>query len=224
MKRKSVSRRAGQAAPKKISAGAVIIANGDLPRRSIVRGILNKRVFIVCADGGADKARRLGIRPDVIIGDFDSITQGTRNYFRTIPQVHAPDQYSTDLEKAILLCIELKFASVTIIGSSGDRIDHVTGALGCLRRFAGRIDLRLVNEVCTTECINGSIRFPSRPGEKVSLIPFTRCTGITTRNLLYPLKNDSLEMGVREGISNESTGKSVEISVRSGFLFLCRFH
>ena len=57
--------------------------------------------YIVCADGGANHARRLGITPDIIIGDLDSITASTKNYFKKIPLVLVADQYSTDLEKAI---------------------------------------------------------------------------------------------------------------------------
>ena len=57
---------------------ALIIANGTLPSRSIINAILAKKKFILCADGGANAAKRLRITPDVILGDFDSIKTSTR--------------------------------------------------------------------------------------------------------------------------------------------------
>jgi thiamine pyrophosphokinase len=60
-------------------------------------------------------------------------------------------------------------------------------------------------------------------GAKISLIPVDRCTGVTTTNLKYPLKNALLETGVREGISNEATGRSATVSVAKGTLLLFRF-
>ncbi len=67
------------------------------------------------------------------------------------------------------------------------------------------------------------IEFTATVGEKISLIPLERCKGVTTHNLKYRLQNESLELGIREGISNEATGRKVTISVKRGTLLLYRF-
>lgn len=203
---------------------ALIIANGTLPQAKIVRKLLGAADYIICADGGANHARRLRIKPDIILGDLDSITPSTRKYFHDVEILYIPDQCSTDLEKAVRLCIANNIASVDILGATGSRIDHSTGSLGCFKKFGKRIEMRIHDTNGTISAVRKSTHLKVRKGEKISLIPLERCIGITTKNLLYPLKNESLELGVREGTSNQATAKHLSISVKKGMLLLYRFH
>ncbi|MEK7263517.1 MAG: thiamine diphosphokinase [Bacteroidota bacterium] len=203
---------------------ALIIANGTLPSRSIINAILAKKKFILCADGGANAAKRLRITPDVILGDFDSIKTSTRAYFKNVQLIHIPEQYSTDLEKAIRYCIERNISSVEIIGATGNRIDHSTGSLGCFRKFGNTIEMKIIDCIGEITLIKTTTTITTQRGEKISLIPLERCEGVTTTNLLYELNNDTLALGLREGISNEAMKKHVTISVQKGTLLLYRFH
>ena len=202
---------------------ALIIANGTLPPAPMVRRLRQRADLVVCADGGANRARSSGITPDIILGDMDSLTAATKRFYRGVPLFRIPDQESTDLEKAILFCITLGTASVDVLGALGDRIDHITGSLGCFKRFGERIELRLIDEIGELTRIRKRVSLKTRKGEKISLIPVDRCAGVTTKNLKYPLKNAFLETGVREGISNEATGRSASVSVAKGTLLLFRF-
>ncbi len=206
------------------AVNALIIANGSLPRPSIVGGLVRRARLIVCADGGASHARRLGITPDVILGDLDSLSDASRRFFRRVPVVFDEDQDSTDLEKAIEFCIRRKFRSIDAVGVFGSRIDHATGSLGCLKKFSPRAELTLYDLEGSVSLIRGRERLHAAKEEKLSLIPLERCEGVTTKNLRYPLKDDVLELGVREGISNEATASSVEVRLRRGTLLLYRFY
>lgn len=212
---------------------ALIIANGDIPRENIVRDILRTCDTIVCADGGARHARRLGIRPDVILGDLDSLPFSARRFFsrgsgtgrrRGVPVIRIPDQESTDLEKAIAHCIRGGFREAAVIGATGDRADHSTLALGCFRKFGGKIRLELVDRAGTLTLLKKRTVIPTDGGELFSLIPLGRCAGVTLGNVLYGLKGAVLETGVREGVSNRALGKRVRVSYRTGLLLLYRFH
>ncbi len=203
---------------------AAIIANGTPPPVPVIRAAVKSAGLIVCADGGANLARKLRIRPDVILGDMDSVLPAAKAYFRGVPFLLIPDQESTDLEKAIDFCIRRHIVSAHLIAVTGDRLDHTTGSLGCFKRFGARIALTISDTAGTVSMIRGSVTIAARRGERLSLIPLERCTGVTTRNLAYPLRNETLELGVREGISNEVTAGRVGISVRSGILLLYRFH
>lgn len=202
----------------------LIIANGTLPSPRVIRILAAKADLIVCADGGANGARKLGIRPDVILGDFDSISRSTRQYFRTVPLVFIEDQNSTDMEKAIDFCIKRRIKSVDVVGATGGRIDHTTGNLGCFKKFGKKIDLRFIDVIGVLTRIDRVVRLSTTIGEKLSLIPLERCSGVSTRHLKYPLRKAVLELGVREGISNEATASTVEVSVKRGTLLLYRFH
>lgn len=203
---------------------ALIIANGTLPSANRIRRLAYTADYIICADGGANHARRLGITPDIILGDFDSLHVSTRKYFKSVVQEKIDDQESTDLEKALEYCIEHHFSSADIVGAFGDRIDHTTGSLGCFKKFGKKIDIRFLDSVGETTRILKSLTMKTTKGEKISLIPLEQCTGITTQHLRYPLHADTLELGIREGISNEATGGSVTITVQKGTLLLYRFY
>lgn len=202
---------------------ALIIANGTLPPKKIVKELISQADAVICADGGANYARTLRISPDIILGDLDSITPGTRKYFSRVPIMFMEDQNSTDLEKALSYCIERKFKTVNVVGGTGDRLDHTTGSLGCFKKYRGKVGLRLYDTVGVITQINKKIEFTTNVGEQISLIPLERCEGVTTKNLRYSLNNDVLELGVREGISNVATTKQVFISVKKGTLLLYRF-
>jgi thiamine pyrophosphokinase len=203
---------------------ALIIANGTLPGKSIVLSTLETMDYIVCADGGANSARKLRIVPDIILGDFDSITESTKKYYRNVTMRRIADQDSTDLEKAIRHCIEQRHRTVWIIGATGSRLDHTTGALGCFKKFRWKANLIFIDTEGALSLIKKSVTIKTEEGEQISLIPLDRCEGVTTTNLKYKLNDDILELGVREGISNVATGSEVKISVHQGTLLLYRFH
>src|SRR5437764_395174 len=91
---------------------ALIIANGDVPTTRRVKSLASSCGMVVCADGGANHARRMRIVPDVILGDLDSMTAATRGHFMGVPVLFLEDQESTDLEKAIRFCIERRIRHV----------------------------------------------------------------------------------------------------------------
>lgn len=207
---------------------ALIIANGDLPPRAIVRSLARSvraaAGLIVCADGGARHAIALGVRPSVIIGDLDSLPAGHRTKFRGVPVVRDRDQETTDLEKAILLCRAGGCSSAVVAGAVGDRIDHSTGALGCIRKYGRAIALTILDRKGEIRLLARSEKVAFRRGETFSLIPLGRCRGVVVRGAAFPLSGESLELGVREGISNRATGRAVTIRHSTGTLLLYRFH
>ena len=204
-------------------AKALIIANGQSPSNKIVRKLASSANLIVCADGGANHARRMKIVPDVILGDLDSISYATRLEFKRISLMLIEDQENTDLEKAIRYCIERKCQSIDIVGALGKRIDHTTGALGVLKKF-GQTSITLVDDVGKLTLVRKRTRLKTIIGQIVSLIPLEKCVGIRTKNLKYALNNETLQLGVREGISNVAIAANVTISVRRGTLLVYQFH
>lgn len=207
-------------------ARALILANGDLPPARVVRALASRvraaGGIVVCADGGLRHAARLGFRPDALVGDRDSAPPRLVARFRRAALPRDPDQESTDLEKAIRYCLAAGCRSAEIVGAIGDRIDHSTGALACLRKFGRRIDLTLHDRSGTLRLLARRENIAVRRGEVFSLIPLTRCRGIVLRGAAYPLRGETLELGVREGISNRATGRSLEIRHAAGALLLYR--
>lgn len=203
---------------------ALIIANGLIPPRHFLRNLAASVDLVVCADGGANHARRLDIRPDIILGDLDSIAPSTRNVFKNIPLLRIGEQATTDLEKSIEYCLERGCTVIDIAGGIGNRIDHSTSLLGCFRKYHDRVRLREIDAMGELLPVGNRLSLPAKVGDTISLIPLQRCSGITTRNLQYPLKNGTLESGVRDGISNVVTGSPVTVTVKKGTLLFYRLH
>lgn len=212
---------------------ALVIGNGDIPRKDILLPLARSSDYIVCADGGARHARRLGIRPDVILGDLDSLSPSSRGFFsgttgnrrrRGVPVVEIADQESTDIEKALLHLLRKGAREVVLTGATGSRIDHSCLALGCFKKFGRRISMQIVDRAGTVTALNKKTRLTMEPGEHFSLIPLGRCSGVTLENARYRLKGSLLEQGVRDGVSNEALGTRVSVRYRTGILLLYRFH
>ena len=182
--------------------------------------MLRERPFIVCADGGANKARKLGVRPDLIIGDLDSISPATRRFFSDVKTVHVESQNSTDLEKALDYLVKHKYRQAVVVGAMGGRPDHSLSNFSILKKYHKRIHLSFSDSSCDIQIIDRRIAFASEIGSVISLLPLGRCEGITTTGLEFPLRDESLELGVREGTSNTVVSSPVKISVTKGSLLL----
>lgn len=208
----------------KYSKHALIICNGEMPSKKIIAPLLKSKPFIICADGGANKARSFGITPHVIIGDLDSITDKTRRYYAAVPIIQIPSQESTDLEKALEYLLTNTYSAATVIGATGDRPDHTMSNFSILLKYCKKLSLQYVDERCTVEAVNTRVRFDAVIGQQISLVPMGVCAGVLTKGLKYPLRKESLEPGVREGTSNEAVKTNVTISLRKGPLLLFKIH
>ena len=205
---------------KKNNRKSLVICNGDVLSKKAIAPLLTGRPFIICADGGANKARRLGVRPDVIIGDLDSITSGTKAFFSSVMTLHNADQESTDLEKALTYLVKHRFRQTVVVGATGGRPDHSLANLSILKKYHKKIEIVFTDQFCTTQIIRNQIIFEAAVGSVVSLMPLGACEGIATVGLKYPLHREALELGVREGTSNEVVSTPVKISVKKGSLLL----
>lgn len=203
---------------------ALILANGAPPSKRLFRMYRTKADCFVCADGGANSAARWGMRPDVIIGDLDSIQSATVRKFSRVRMIRIADQNSTDLEKALSWTLRKGYRRVVVLGATGGRLDHLAGNLSAIGKFSVRASIRFVDGDGTLQAVGRGLTFKARPGNIVSLIPLSRCTGIVTRGLKWELRGETLELGKRESTSNVARTGSVSIKVHRGNLLLFRLH
>lgn len=198
----------------------LLVANGDLGVNTV--GKIKKNSFdkIVAADGGTSKAVQAGIVPEVVIGDLDSCPD---EFFTGLPntaKILKPSQEINDLEKALSYCINKGADSVTAVGITGGQIDHELNNFSVLAKYCDKISLTVVNDHSTILIIRNQLEIKTKPGQIISLIPWGKAEGITTRGLRYPLNNESLQLGVREGARNEATEQTVEVRLRRGTILL----
>jgi thiamine pyrophosphokinase len=199
---------------------ALVIANGEPPKKQLLQSLARESGVVICADGGANTALKFGILPDVIVGDLDSIHAEALVKFHKVPTYEDRDDESTDLEKAIAWALKQKYDHIVVIGASGRRIDHSVGNLGVLPKFYPDAVIRFIDDLGELVYVGRGITFDAKRSDVISLIPLSRCEGITTQGLKYALDDEALELGVREGTSNVVVNTPVTIKVQKGHLLL----
>ena len=191
--------------------GLLVIVGGGTVDHELMRDLYLAGAHLVGADGGADEIVAAGLKPEAIIGDFDSLSSPDTWLGRT-RLIRVPEQETTDFEKA-LYCTT---APVTIgLGMTGRRFDHTLAALDAVTRHGKDRVIILVDEADLAMALTGPFSFEVDPHERVSVHPrlpirFKRSVG-----LKYPLDGLRLAPGERTGTSNEAVDGPFRIEPES---------
>lgn len=217
---------------------AVILADGGIPSREDLDrawpGWDEHVSLVIAADGGARHARALGLTLDRWVGDGDSIAPADLEALAAagvpIDRV-AQEKDASDTELAVLAAIAGGAAELTILGALGGlRIDHALVNVGLLGHpaLAGRV-VRLFDEraarISLLEARAGQGRVDRQLAggvdDLVTLVPVGGpAEGVTTRDLRYPLRNETLVAGSSRGLSNVRTAPRAAVSLRAGRLLV----
>jgi thiamine pyrophosphokinase len=191
----------------------VVLANGRFPASHQCQKILEHASRIICCDQAADRLLEYGKVPDVIIGDLDSISQGTRENYRQII-ISSEDQETNDLTKAVNYCIEQHYPSVTILGATGIREDHTLGNISLLLEYNKQIDARIVSDYGEFTILHSGELVSSHPGEQISFFSVDNSLRVTSEGLKYKLDNLQLHNWWRASL-NEVEGDSFALHFES---------
>lgn len=196
---------------------AVIVSNGFPPSKELLDEELASADLIIGADGGGNTLIANDFIPHVVIGDMDSFKKPETVSFEIIQD---PDQETNDLEKALSLALYRDVETCIVLGAFGQRMDHSLKNLSVLKRFDSSFkQLLFKDERQSAQLVSSIFKAELPVGSIVSLFPLSgKVTGITTKGLKYPLKDEVLENGERDGTSNENTEREFSIEIESGDL------
>jgi len=203
----------------------IIFANGELPDVEKARALLRHDDFFICADGGTRHALALGVTPNLVIGDMDSIHQEQWHELeRTgVPvELFPRDKNETDLELALHRALVLAPNEILIIAALGGRLDQTLANITLLTdtQNAAR-NIRLDDGVEEIFFCRDRAEFRGRSGGIVSLIPWGNpVQGVQTQGLKWKLNDETLYSEKTRGISNEMTDEVAEIRIKSGLLLI----
>jgi len=202
----------------------IILANGKPQRKNIITFFQKKGYdTLICADGGANSALKLGFTPDYIIGDLDSISKAALTKFKRRSNIiNYKRQNDTDVEKCLKFAVKNRYKEVLLIGVTGNRLDHTFCNLGIVLKFFHQINISLIAENSFLKAYKGKFKLKTLPGEIISLYGFDRKTKITSQGLKYPLKNISLPFGEKESTSNIATSNLLQLKISNGVIFVIR--
>jgi len=206
---------------------AIIFTNGRLDETPAITKKLLPTDLIIAVDGGTLHCRSLGIKPDIIIGDFDSLDTHEVTVYRQagVEMIQYPSHKNeTDLELALQLALKRSVSEVFIIAALGARWDMSIANILLMTHpmFSGLI-IHLMDGIQEFRILRSAeqVDLYGQPGDIISLIPLAGdAQGITTRGLEYPLNNETLYFGSPRGISNVFIQNHACIELRQGIL-LC---
>ncbi len=216
----------------------VIVAASPVSEDEFIASCISPTDFIICADGGADKLSRIGIVPNMIIGDFDSVQQVPNGKdiiseglsaseapsvsgCSTAPRVIAlpTDKDDTDTMFCVRTAVELGFREILILGGLGGRLDHTLANLSVLLWLSKHGAHGILSDSYSDTFLlsSGENKLYGKCGTTVSIMPFA-CESVTLTysGMKYPLNHTQVETLYPYTVSNVVVSDEATVTVHSG--------
>ncbi len=205
-----------------------VVSNGEINNYPYIQEWMQKFDYIICADGGIKHMYNMGLKPNLIVGDFDSAPKEMLEHFKRLNveiRDFPPEKDLTDTHLAIDMALEKEADTIGLFGATGNRLDHTLSCIHHLfyireKQVKGILiddynEIFLANDTKTI--------FKGSKGDIVSFISISKETeGITLEGFKYPLHNRVLEIGDSLCISNEMEGPAATLYKGKGDLLVIK--
>jgi thiamine pyrophosphokinase len=181
---------------------------------------------VICADGGIRHALALGLKPALVLGDFDSagaelIAQTEAN---GVPVERVPvEKDETDTHLALAEAVRRGAGEVVLVGGTGDRLDHTFSNMLLLPGVTGSVTVTIVDSKNVIRLLRpgGRLTVKAKPGSYLSLLPLSpEAKGVVAEGVKWPLDGATLRWGQSLGVSNQIVEDEAFVAVREGFLLV----
>lgn len=197
-----------------------LIANGAIENYSVIAELIRKHACVIAVDGGLVHCDRMGIVPDMIIGDLDSVEPELLSKYSTVAIRNFPiDKDETDLELALQSVFTPTVEKITLFGALAKRSDHALSNLHLIRRYPQKVYIETENELIFA--FDGPIVIPCHKGQTISFIQLgDPVSGVTSKGLKWEMNNATFNKYFFS-ISNICLKNPVEITLSCGDLLCC---
>lgn len=210
-------------------AYVAIVLTGGEPVDPAIAADLPASAYVIAADSGLAQAVLLGLRADLVVGDFDSVppeTLAAAVARGCVLDRHPVGKDYTDLELGLLAARSWGAERIVVVGGHGGRLDHLMANILVLARpeladiaveaWMGSARLQVVRS-------DQRIVLGGHAGELVTLLAVGGpASGVRTEGLRFPLAGEELHAGSTRGVSNEMIGDSAAVAVADGVLLVIR--
>lgn len=206
-----------KAAPLSCEQPVCLVGGGAL-NREMLEHALRHAHCLVAADGAADRLADMGLMPDAIIGDMDSISDPDAWRHRDCHFVHLPEQETTDFAK----CLYATDAPFYIaVGFTGGRIDHTLAVFSAMLGAPGKTVVLMGEADVVALVPPGGLELSLAAGAIVSLYPLQPVTGVRSEGLEWSIDGLAMQVSQRIGTSNRATQSRVALEFdRPGALLM----
>lgn len=207
-----------------------IVLNGSVDDYEATKKIIERESYdyIIGADGGCNHLNNMGILPNYVIGDLDSIDKALINEYESqniVFKKYPTHKDETDSELCVYLARELKADKIDFIGSLGKRIDHTLANIGFMYSiYQMGIEPRILTseeEIFILHNEKKIIR--GKKGDTISILALRDdAIGVTLEKLEYPLDKSKVKYLSPLGISNVMLDDECVVSIEEGYLLVIR--
>ena len=205
------------------ASGTFIVVTGGDALGHIDVAHLPVDTVVIAADSGIDQALAAGLRVDVAVGDFDSVSPGALDAVvaaGAVVEPHPAAKDQTDFELALDAATARGARRIHVLGGRGGRLDHLLGnalLLASAKYASLEVTAQMGDALVTV--VREHTALAGEPRDLVTLLAVHGpATGITTDGLLYPLADEDLVPGSSRGLSNELTSTEATVRLRGGVL------
>ncbi len=195
----------------------LLLLNGELRDPAAVKSLARRADAVICADGGARHARTLGLVPDVVVGDMDSLPKHLPKSWGRTAFLCDFDENRSDLDKTLDFAESAGGRRLWIAGALGGGLDHELTNLAALESRGGRAELVVIGGGAARLLGPGRHALDLKRGERFSLLAAPRAR-VSLTGARYPLRGENLVRGSR-GLGNRAEGKTV-LTVAAGRVWL----
>lgn len=205
-----------------------VVSNGEIKHYPYIKTRIESYDYIICADGGAHHVYNMGLTPDLIVGDFDSVPNEVLAHFKKLKvevRDFPPEKDLTDTHLAIDMALEKKPTYIGLFGATGNRMDHTLSNINHLlyikQNHVEGILIDDYNEIFLAN--NEKTTIKGNQGDIVSFISISQKTeGITLEGFKYPLNDRTLHQGDSLCVSNVMAGSTAILYKTTGDLLVIK--
>ncbi len=193
------------------------VSSGSILSHDFLASRLPSFDTVIAVDGGLKHLIQIGLKPDLIIGDLDSVTEEDLTYFKKVEILQFPqDKDDSDTDLAVKWGFENGLVSGTLFGVLEGRSDHVLNNLLLLTKYPKKLSIETESE--TIYAISDNKKEVCQPGELISLVPYPSPLRVKTKGFKWELEDQMLEIS----LSNRTTGHEFEVTVSGGKLLIIK--
>lgn len=200
----------------------VIVGGAEIKKYDEIKKYLSADDFYIFCDCGLNHQEKLGVKPDLIVGDFDSYNRPVTDIETIVLPCEKDD---TDTVFAVKEAIKRGHKDFILIGVVGGRFDHTLGNVAILLMLENQgLNGKIIDDFSEMEIVTDKTAFVEDKFSYFSLLNITgKAEGVDIKNAKYPLTSAEIKCDYPIGVSNEVIkGKTAEITVKNGNLLLIK--
>lgn len=207
----------------------ILIITGGNFCENFVKTVIEREnySYVIAVDGGAFYTKKIGVLPNLIVGDFDTLDKKVLQEYKEKGieyAIYPSEKDYTDTHLAVEIALKKKPTKITIVAGTGSRLDHTLGNIGLLLLALKQgILMEIVDKNNRMYMIDKEWKIQKQLtyGTYISLLPYSEVvSGITLTGFRYSMENETLSFGESRGISNELVEKEGKITLKKGVLLI----